>query len=203
MAKTAPDLPVLCFPNLAAWTRWLEQTGPTSPGIWLKLAKKSAPVPTLSKEDAVQGALCHGWIDGQLRPLDDDYWLIRFAPRRPRSVWSQRNRTRAITLMENGEMRPAGLREIAAAKADGRWDKAYAPQGTEKVPADFQAALDTAPEAARFFATLKGPNRYAVLYRIQTAKTEKTRAARIAKFVGMLDRGEVFYPKTGKAEGGN
>ena len=186
-------LPILGFENRAALEIWLKAEGRTSQGIWLKLAKKDAGHTSVSKAEAIDAALCFGWIDGQLDKYDAAHWLIRFTPRRPRSKWSERNRTRALELIAEGRMRPEGLAEIEAAKADGRWDAAYAPQSEAEVPPDLQTVLGANPKAAAFFATLKGANRYAILYRIGEAKRPETRAARIAKFVAMLERGETLH----------
>jgi uncharacterized protein YdeI (YjbR/CyaY-like superfamily) len=186
-------LPILGFPNREALEAWLEKEGRSSQGIWLRLAKKETGIASVSKAEAIDAALCFGWIDGQLDKYDEEHWLIRFTPRRPRSKWSARNRARALELIAEGRMRPEGLAEIEAAKADGRWDAAYAPQSEAEVPADLQAALEANPKAAAFFATLKGANRYAILYRVGEAKRPETRAARIAKFVGMLERGETLH----------
>jgi uncharacterized protein YdeI (YjbR/CyaY-like superfamily) len=191
--ETKDGVPILGFPNREALEAWLETEGRSSKGIWLRLAKKDSGIPSVSKAEAIDAALCFGWIDGQLDKYDEQHWLIRFTPRRPRSKWSARNRTRALELIAEGRMRPQGLAEIEAAKADGRWDAAYAPQSEAQVPADLQAALDANPKAAAFFATLKGANRYAILYRIGEAKKPETRVARIAKFVGMLERGETLH----------
>jgi uncharacterized protein YdeI (YjbR/CyaY-like superfamily) len=186
-------LPVLDFPDRAALEAWLDVEGQKRAGIWLRLAKKESGRASVSKPEAIDAALCFGWIDGQLDKYDEESWLIRLTPRRARSKWSERNRARALELIAAGRMRPAGLAEIASAKADGRWDAAYAPQSEAEVPPDLQAALDASPEAAAFFATLKGANLYAILYRIGEAKKPETRAARIAKYVAMLERGETLH----------
>lgn len=193
MTETRADLPVLAFADTAAFEAWLGDQGPNAPGLWLKLAKKGAPAPTLSKAAAIDAALCHGWIDGQLDAYDAHHWLIRFTPRRPRSKWSKINCTRAIALAEQGRMQPSGLAQVAAAKADGRWDSAYAPASKAEIPADLAAALAANPQAAAFFATLTGANRYAILYRIGAVKTPETRARKIAGFVAMLERGETIH----------
>jgi uncharacterized protein YdeI (YjbR/CyaY-like superfamily) len=192
-AEMRSGLPVIGFEEPDAFDAWLATEARTSKGLWLKLAKKSAEVASLSKAEAIDAALCHGWIDGQLDKYDEAYWLVRFTPRKRASKWSEVNRTRAVELIAQGRMHPAGLAEIEAAKADGRWDAAYAPASTAQVPPDLQAALDVSPEAAAFFATLKGANRYAILYRISTAKRPETRARRIADFVAMLQRGETVH----------
>ena len=186
-------LPVLTFVDQPAWDAWLAAQGGASLGLWVKFAKPSAGVASVTKAEAIEAALRHGWIDGQLDRFDADWWLTRFTPRGPKSKWSQINRATAERLIADGRMAPAGLAEVERAKADGRWDAAYAPQARAEVPPDLQAALDASPEAARFFATLRGANRYAVLYRIHDAKTEKTRAARIEN-IAMLARGETLHP---------
>ena len=193
MAEERAGLPILAFADGAAFEAWLEGEGQEAPGLWLKLAKKGAPEPTLSKPDAIDVALCHGWIDGQLDRYDRHYWLIRFTPRRPRSKWSEINRTRATELLNQSRIRLSGLAQIDAAKADGRWDSAYAPASTAEVPPDLAAALAASPKAAAFFATLTGANRYAILYRIGAAKKAQTRARKIAQFVAMLELGETIH----------
>jgi uncharacterized protein YdeI (YjbR/CyaY-like superfamily) len=186
-------LPILAFADARAFDAWLEAQGPMAPGLWLKLAKKGAPEPTLTRSEAIDAALCHGWIDGQLDAYDDHYWLIRFTPRKPRSKWSELNRRRATELLAGGRMRPAGLAQIETAKADGRWDVAYAPASRAEPPPDLVAALGANPKAAAFFATLTGANRYAILYRIGAVKTPETRARKVAQFVAMLERGETIH----------
>ena len=193
METERAGLPIISVADAAAWETWLDKQPRTSKGVWLKLAKASAGAPSVSKAQAIDGALIHGWIDGQLGPFDDDWWLIRFTPRKSRSKWSEKNRIRAIELIAAGRIAPAGQVEIDAAKADGRWDAAYAPQSTIEVPDDLAAALDAEPGARIFFDTLTGANRYAILYRIHEAKKPETRAARIAKFVGMCARGETVH----------
>ncbi|RZS86219.1 YdeI/OmpD-associated family protein [Pigmentiphaga kullae] len=186
-------LPIIGFEDAAAFGTWLAAEPRTSRGLWLKLAKKGAAVTSLSKAEAIDAALCHGWIDGQLDKYDEESWLVRFTPRKRASKWSEVNRTRAVELIKQGQMQSTGLAEVQAAKADGRWDAAYAPASSAQVPPDLQAALDAAPRAAEFFATLKGANRYAILYRVSTAKRSETRAKRIADFVEMLQRGETVH----------
>jgi uncharacterized protein YdeI (YjbR/CyaY-like superfamily) len=186
-------LPILAFADVRAFDAWLESQGPIAPGLWLRFAKKGAPEPTLTKSEAIDAALCHGWIDGQLDTYDDQYWLTRFTPRKPRSKWSKLNCTRATALLAQGRMRPAGLAQIEMAQSDGRWDLAYAPASAAEAPPDLATALAANPKAAAFFATLKGANRYAILYRIGTVKTPEARARKIAKFVAMLERGETIH----------
>jgi uncharacterized protein YdeI (YjbR/CyaY-like superfamily) len=192
------SLPILSFSNAAAFASWLANQPRTAPGLWLKIAKKGSGIPSLTKADAIDAALCHGWIDGQLDKYDAQCWLIRFTPRKTRSKWSDVNRTRALELIDAGRMAAAGMAEIEAAKADGRWNAAYAPASRATVPPDLQAALDANPKAARFFATLSGANRYSVLYRIGTAGKPETRARKIASFVAMLERGETLHPNEPK-----
>jgi uncharacterized protein YdeI (YjbR/CyaY-like superfamily) len=193
METERAGLPICSFADAAAWAAWLAAEPRNSAGVWLKLAKRSASVASVSKEEAIDAALCHGWIDGQLNPLDEDCWLIRFTPRKPRSKWSANNRKRIEELAVAGRVAPAGLAEIEAARADGRWDAAYASQGKAEVPDDLAAALDAEPAARAFFDKLTGANRYAILYRIHDAKKPETRAARIAKFVAMCARGETLH----------
>jgi uncharacterized protein YdeI (YjbR/CyaY-like superfamily) len=189
----ADDLPRVPFESEQAWETWLEANHTTSPGLWLQIAKKDSGIPTVTYAEALQVALCFGWIDGQKGALDDKYFLQRFTPRRPKSKWSQINREHIARLTAAGRMRPAGQREVDAAKADGRWDAAYAPASTITVPDDFQAALEARSEAAAFWATLNGTNRYAILYRIGDAKKPETRARRIEQFVTMLAEGKTLY----------
>lgn len=187
-------LPILAFASASLFEQWMVKQPAGSKGLWLKLAKQGADVPSVGKQQAIEVALCHGWIDGQLNPYDDKFWLIRFTPRSAKSRWSQINRTTATRLMAEGRVSPAGLARVEAARADGRWDGAYAPQSKAAVPPDLQAALDIYTAAKAFFAALTGANRYAVLYRIQDARTAQTRHARIEKFIGMLARQEVVHP---------
>jgi uncharacterized protein YdeI (YjbR/CyaY-like superfamily) len=178
--------PTIAFASRDDWAEWLTEHHDADEGVWLKLAKKGSGIASVTQAEAVEVALCFGWIDGQAKPVDDDYWLQRFTPRRARSRWSKINRDRATALIERGEMHPAGLREVERAKADGRWDAAYASPSTATVPDDLQAALDADDEASAFFATLDSANRYAILYRVQDAKRPETRARRIEKYVAML-----------------
>lgn len=202
MAKpdTKRDLPILAFKSQLAWEEWLASQPATTKGLWLKLAKKSSGIASVSKAEAIDTALCHGWIDGQLDSFDGDFWLIRITPRQSKSRWSEKNRSRALDLIKLKRMRPAGLSEIERARKDGRWDAAYAPQSTAEVPDDLRAALAKNKKAARFFEKLDGTNRYAVLYRVHTAKKQETRAARIATFVAMLAEGKTIYPRKVKPE---
>jgi uncharacterized protein YdeI (YjbR/CyaY-like superfamily) len=154
----------------------------------MQIAKKDSGLSSTTYQEALDVALCYGWIDGQKRPFDDRTWLQRFTPRGPRSVWSQINTRKADALIESGRMRPAGLAAIEAAKASGRWESAYQPWSNPDVPPDLQAALDAKPNAKAFFETLRGGNRYGIIYRVQTAKKPETRAKRIAEFIAMLEK---------------
>jgi len=194
MGNASRDLPVIAFKSQQAWHAWLTSQPAQSKGLWLKLAKKSSGVASVSRQEAVDTALCHGWIDGQLDSFDDKYWLIRFTPRQSKSIWSEKNRARALELIELGRMRPAGLNEIERAKSDGRWNAAYAGQSTAQVPDDLRTALEKRGKAKKFFETLDSRNRYAILHRIHTAKKTETRIARIEKFVTMLAEGKTIYP---------
>jgi len=185
-------LPVLAFADGAAMEAWLERHGAAAAGFWLRLFKKGSGAASVAKAEAVDAALCFGWIDGLMNPYDAASWLIRFTKRRPRGKWSVINRERAEALIEAGRMRPAGLAEVEAAKADGRWADAYPPHSRAVPPPDLQAALDASRKAAAFFATLKGANRYALIYRVLDAKRPETRAKRVADFVAMLERGETL-----------
>ncbi len=191
----APEdgLPVVQFADPAAWERWLAEHAERSPGVWLKIAKKASGIPTVAYPEVLDVAICFGWIDGQRRPHDQRFFLQRFTPRGPRSRWSQINCQRAERLIDEGRMRPPGRRQVQAAKADGRWEAAYAPQSRAAVPEDFQRELDRNPAARAFFATLRGQNRYAFLYRINDARRSDTRARRIATFIAMLNEGKTFY----------
>jgi uncharacterized protein YdeI (YjbR/CyaY-like superfamily) len=188
------DLPVLSFVDLPAWERWLKKHGDASSGIWMKLAKAGAPQPTLDKPKAIEGALCHGWIDGQIAKLDDHYFLVRFTRRRRGSRWSAVNRSSAQRLIEAGRMSEAGLRQIEAAKADGRWETAYPSQSKAQVPRDLLDALAANPAARQKFSELDSANRFAVIYRVQDAKKADTRARRIAQYVEMLAHGKTLHP---------
>jgi uncharacterized protein YdeI (YjbR/CyaY-like superfamily) len=192
-AETHKGLPIRLFADQTAFEQWLAAEPRASKGTWLRLAKKGSGLTTVTKSEAIDAALCHGWIDGQLDKFDDGSWLVRFTPRKRASRWSEVNRVRALALVEDGRMAPTGLAEIEAAKTDGRWEAAYAPASRAEVPADLQAALDQSPAARAFFGTLTGANRYAILYRIGSAKKSETRVRRIAEFVSMLERGKTVH----------
>jgi len=187
-------LPELHFKNQKAWAAWLDKHHAKSPGVWLKLAKKGSEIPSVSYSEALEEALRYGWIDGQKQAYDESFWLQRFTPRGPRSIWSKVNRDKVEELIRSGRMKPAGLAAVERAKQKGQWEAAYDSQSRASVPGDFQAALDRNPKAKAFFATLNSANRYAVLWRIQTAKKAETRDKRIEQFIGMLERGEKLHP---------
>ena len=187
------DLPVVEFATRAEWATWLAAEHAASAGVWLKIARTDGGAESVSYSDALDVALCHGWIDGQKDRLDERFWLQRFTPRTPRSRWSKRNRERAEALIGSGEMAPAGTREIERARADGRWEAAYDSHSTATVPDDLQAELDRNAAAREFFAALDSTNRYAILYRIQEARRPDTRARRIAKYVAMLSEGRKIH----------
>jgi uncharacterized protein YdeI (YjbR/CyaY-like superfamily) len=188
------DDPIELFDSPESWRRWLDEHHHDSPGVWLQIAKKGSGHSTVSHPDALDLAICYGWIDGLRRSLDDTFFLQRFTPRRAKSKWSQVNVAKATKLIESGQMHPAGLREIELAKADGRWDAAYPSYSTARVPDDLAAALDAEPNAREFFDRLNSVNRYAILYRLHESKRPETRAARIAKFVAMCAAGERLHP---------
>ena len=190
---TKQGLPIIAFASPAQWEEWLKEHHGTSKGVWLKFAKKGSGETTVTYLEALDVALCHGWIDSQKGALDETFFLQRFTPRGPRSKWSKINQDKVEALGKAKRMRPAGLAEVVKARADGRWEAAYDGQRTITVPEDLQKELDANPKAAAFFATLSSVNRYAILYRIQDAKKPETRARRIEKFMGMLERGETVH----------
>jgi uncharacterized protein YdeI (YjbR/CyaY-like superfamily) len=187
------DLPVLDFPDQAALEAWLEAEGTTAPGVYVKLAKKGAGVPSVTYAELVEACLCFGWIDGRANRLDDRFYLQRITPRRARSIWSQKNVDAVEALTLAGRMRPAGLAAVEAARADGRWERAYAGSADITVPDDLAAALSAQPAALREFEALDGANRYAVLWRVHTAASNTTRANRIATLVQMLAEGRRIH----------
>lgn len=192
--EISKELPIIGFATLQDWEAWLAEHYADPTGIWLKIAKKATGTQSISYAEALEGALCYGWIDGQKAAFDEHYWLQKFTPRRPKSVWSKINRDKANALIEAGRMQPSGLRQVELAQVDGRWDAAYAGQSGATVPDDLQEALDNNPLARDFFLTLNSVNRYAIIFRIQTAKKAETRAAKIQKFVEMLAKGERIHP---------
>lgn len=192
--KSNKDLPVILFQNQKAWDSWLVEHAGSSAGLWLRLAKKSANLESISYQEALEVALCYGWIDGQKKSFDEESWLQKFTPRGLKSIWSKINRAKALALIEQGRMQPFGLAAIAQAKENGRWDAAYDSHSTATPPEDFLAALDQSPKAKAFFATLNSQNRYAILFRIQTVKKAETRQKRITQFILMLEKHEKLHP---------
>lgn len=188
------SIPVLLFETPASWHSWLGKHHATSPGIWLKIAKKGSGITSVSYDEAVEAALCYGWIDGQKKTYDESTWLQKFTPRGPKSIWSKINREKAQALIKRGKMKPAGLKAVESAKQDGRWDKAYESQSRAAVPSDLQRELNKNAKAKAFFATLNSVNRYAILFRIHNAKKAETRARRIQQFVRMLEKYKKIYP---------
>ncbi|MCE9644952.1 MAG: YdeI/OmpD-associated family protein [Chloroflexi bacterium] len=189
-----PVLVIHPFTSRSKWADWLAGQHDKSAGVWLKLAKKDTGIPSVSYEEALEVALCYGWIDGQKKGFDDKYWLQKFTPRGPKSIWSKINTEKAERLIAAGLMKPAGLKVVEAAKADGRWAQAYESQRNISIPEDFQIALNRNRKARTFFESLNGANRYAVLFRIQTAKKAETRAKWIEKLVKMLEKNEEIHP---------
>ncbi|HYR30639.1 MAG TPA: YdeI/OmpD-associated family protein [Gemmatimonadales bacterium] len=187
------DRPIVGFANQRAWEAWLGRHHATSLGVWLKLAKKASGHASVSYLEAVEGALCYGWIDGQKRPFDAAWWLQKFTPRRSQSIWSKINRTKALRLIRAGRMKPAGVREVHGAKRDGRWISAYDSPRTIRVSPALRAALNKKPKAKAFFNELAARFRYAILWRVHEAKRPETRARRIADFVRRLQRHEKPY----------
>jgi uncharacterized protein YdeI (YjbR/CyaY-like superfamily) len=189
----ADELPIIRFGTRADFEAWLEENHAASEGLWLKIAKKGAPESSVTYAEALELALCFGWIDSQKRAVDETHFLQRFTPRRPRGRWSRINRDKAEALIKAGAMRPAGLAEVEAARADGRWEAAYEGQATAKIPDDLRRELDAHPTARKFFEGLDSTNRYAIVYRLSDAKRSETRERRLRKFVAMLERGEKIH----------
>ncbi len=187
-------LPIVAFASQQEWEKWLEAQHAQSGGIWLKIAKKDSGVDSVSYAEALDSALCYGWIDGQKASYDERYWLQKFTSRGRKSKWSRVNRDRATELLQQGRLKPAGLAQIEQARQDGRWETAYEPQRTATIPDDLQRELDKNPAARAFFATLDSANRYAILYRLQDAKKPETRARRLAQYVIMLNEGKKLHP---------
>ena len=190
---TPVELPILAFESPDAWAIWLEEHHAVSKGVWLKLAKKGSGIASVTYAEALEVALCHGWIDGQKRSHDASAWLQKFTPRGKKSIWSKVNRDKALELIRSGRMQPAGLEEVERAQRDGRWEAAYDSQSNATVPSDLEEALDRSPKAKAFFATLDSTNRYAILFRLHTAKKVETRARRLEQFIQMLERGEKIH----------
>jgi uncharacterized protein YdeI (YjbR/CyaY-like superfamily) len=193
LPKSAGD-PIVAFASPKAFGAWLKAHHATSPGVWLKIAKKGAGTASVTYAEAIDVALCWGWIDGQKRPLDETAWLQRFSPRGPRSIWSKINVDKAVALVASGAMKAPGLAQVERAKADGRWQKAYAGAKTATVPAELAAALARNRKAAQFFASLDRTNRYAFIFRVHQGKKAETRERTAARFVAMMARGEKLHP---------
>ncbi len=194
------DLETIAFASPAAFEKWLAKNHEKSPGIWLKIAKKISGVASVTYAEALDVALMFGWIDGQKNSFDASYFLQRFTPRRSKSKWSKINCAKAAALIASKKMQPAGLREVEAAKKDGRWDAAYAGQKSSTVPDDFKRALAKNKKAAAFFETISSANRYAIIYRLHHTKKPELRAAKIEKFITMLAAGETIHPQKKRPE---
>ena len=192
--KNSDNVPIMSFETQHDWEVWLKVHHAETRGIWLKIAKKGALEPSVSYAEALDSALCYGWIDGQKAAFDDKYWLQKFTQRGAKSIWSKVNCDKAEALIAEGRMQPAGLRQVELAKSDGRWERAYESQSKIMIPDDFQSALDSNPKARDFFNTLDSANRYAFLFRIQAAKKPETRSAKIQKFVEMLHQQQKLHP---------
>jgi uncharacterized protein YdeI (YjbR/CyaY-like superfamily) len=190
------DEPIKPFASQQAFATWLDKNHAKSDGLWIKIAKKDSGIRSVTHAEALDIALRYGWIDGQRNRLDDTYFLQRFTPRRARSIWSKINCAKATALIEAGQMRPAGLREVERAKADGRWDAAYASQANAAIPPELERRFRKSPQARKFFESLDSRNRYSVLHRIATAKKPETRERRAEQFFEMLKRGETIYPRS-------
>jgi uncharacterized protein YdeI (YjbR/CyaY-like superfamily) len=186
--------PTLTFAHQAEWESWLELNGSETSGAWLRLAKRTANQQTVSYAEALECALCHGWIDGKKQAESEHYWLQRFTPRTARSIWSKINKAKAEALISAGRMQPAGMSEVDRAKQDGRWERAYSSASKSTIPDDLQRALNANKKAEAFFATLNSQNRYAILFRIQNVKKAETRAKKIAQFIAMLANSEKLHP---------
>jgi uncharacterized protein YdeI (YjbR/CyaY-like superfamily) len=197
IAKTSssvrPEEPTRAFKDAKAWEAWLAKNHKAADGIWVRLAKKASGIKSITYPEALEVALCYGWIDGLKRPESATTWLQRFTPRRRRSIWSEINRNKALGLIAGGRMMPAGLEEVERAKRDGRWDAAYASPKSATMPPDFQKELKRHPKAEAFFKTLSRTNSYAIMWRIQTAKKPETRARRIATYIEMLEKGDTIH----------
>ncbi len=194
LLKQTDTIPSMPFETQQDWEAWLKENHAESKGIWLKIAKKEARTPSVSYAEALDSALCYGWIDGQKAAFDDKHWLQKFTPRTAKSIWSKANCAKAEALIAEGRMQPAGLRQVELAKADGRWERAYESQSKITIPDDFQRELDKNPKAKDFFNALDSTNRYAFLYRIHAAKKPETRAAKIQKFIEMLEQQKKLHP---------
>src|SRR6185437_4361968 len=193
------EAPICLFKSQSDWAAWLAEHHDNHPGLWLRIAKKNSKVQSVSYPDALDTALCYGWIDGQKRPENEKTWLQKFVPRSPRSIWSKINREKALALIKNGKMKHAGLAAIEQAKANGRWEAAYDSQSRSTVPPDFERALNASSKAKAFFSELDSANRYAVLFRIHNVKKAETRARKITQFIEMLEKHETIHPRRAKS----
>ncbi len=191
--KSAPEIPIKAFKHAEAWERWLEKNATTSDGIWMRIAKKASGKKSVTYPEALEIALCYGWIDALKRPESETTWLQRFLPRRPKSIWSRINREKAVGLIDSGKMKPPGLAEIERARQDGRWEAAYDSPKDATIHPDLQKAFDAHPRASAFFKTVNAANRYAILWRTQTAKKPETRERLIRTFIEMLEKGETLH----------
>lgn len=198
MPPQAADYPILLFHSQAEWAAWLHENHGSAAGVWLQHAKKSADLQSVSYAAALETALCYGWIDGQKRAYNDQAWIQKWTPRGNNSIWSRINRDKAEALIAAGRMQPTGMAAIERARANGRWDAAYDGAKTATIPDDLQAELNAHPEAQVFFNTLNQANRYAILFRLQTAKKPETRAKRLREYIAMLERHETLYPQTSR-----
>ena len=192
-SRAGANVPIWAFKDAKAWETWLAKNYSAADGIWMRLAKKGAGTKSISYPEALEIALCYGWIDAQKRGESATAWLQRFMPRAKKSIWSRINREKAVGLIVSGRMTPAGLNEVERAKQDGRWEAAYEPASTSRVPADFEAELNKSPRAKEFFKALSATNRYAILWRLQTAKKAETRTKRMRSFIEMLEKGETIH----------
>ena len=190
---SAPELPEIPFADVHAWRDWLEMNHAESKGIWLKFFKKGSSVRSITYEEALNEALCYGWIDGQLRKGDAAYYLQRFTPRTKKSIWSKRNREKVLALEKAGRMKPSGMLQVELAKKDGRWEQAYDSPARMQVPQDFLEALSAHQQAKAFYDSLNRTNQYAIAWRLQTARTPATRAKRFQTILEMMARGEKFH----------
>ena len=193
MISKKDNLPVLTFKTAKEWEKWIGKNYASSQGIWLRFYKKVSGVPSVTYPEAVEVSLCYGWIDGQANKYDEKSYLQRFTPRRPKSIWAKKNIERVTSLIASGKMKPAGLKEVEAAKADGRWEMAYDSPATMEIPGDFLAALSKNPKAKKFFETLNKTNRYSIAWRLQTAKKTETREKRMKTILEMLSKKEKFH----------
>ena len=191
---TATEYPIVAFKTIDLWEKWLEKNHAILPGIWIQLFKKESGVDSITRAEALEVALCYGWIDGQAKSLDETSWLQKYTPRRPKSMWSKRNTELTTQLIKDGIMKPAGFAEIEKAKADGRWEKAYDAPSTMTIPEDFLIALTKNKKAKTFFESLNKTNVYAIVWRLQTAKKPETRTKRMNVILEMLSKEEKLYP---------